>query len=102
MPRVLRRPLAGVDIGDIWEYIAEDSIDRADAWVDRLFETLQLLATQPGIGRARDELLPQLRSMPFGRYLVFYLPLADGVEVIRVLHSERDIDAAFGNDSPER
>jgi len=36
MPRVLRRPLAGADIADIWDYIAEDSVTRADAWVDRL------------------------------------------------------------------
>jgi plasmid stabilization system protein ParE len=56
MPRVPRRPLAATDIAEIWDYIAEDSIEQADAWVDRLDETLQLLATQPRMGRARDEL----------------------------------------------
>lgn len=58
MPRILRRPLAGADILEIWDYIAEDSIDQADAWVDRLDAKLHLLATQPLMGRARDELSP--------------------------------------------
>jgi toxin ParE1/3/4 len=101
MPRVLRRPLTAADIADIWDYIAEDSLDQADAWIDRLDETLQLLATQPKMGRARDELSPGLRSMPVGRYVIFYEPLHDGIDVVRVLHSARDVDAQFGKDSTE-
>ena len=57
MPRVLRRPLAGADIAEIWDYIAEDSVGEADAWVDRLDAKLRLLSTQRMIGRARDELV---------------------------------------------
>ncbi len=101
MPRVLRRPLAAADIAEIWDYIAEDSLGQADAWVDRLDETLQLLATQPRMGRPRDELSLGLRSMPIGRYVIFYEPLNDGIDVVRVLHSARDIDAQFGKDSTE-
>lgn len=101
MPRVRRRPLAAADIGEIWDYIAEDSLAQADAWVDRLDEVLRLLSTQPRIGRARDELSPGLRSMPFGRYVIFYEPLDDGIDVVRLLHSARDVDAQFGTDSTE-
>lgn len=36
MPRVSRRPLAATDILDIWYYIAEDSVNEADRWIDRL------------------------------------------------------------------
>lgn len=50
MPRVLQRPLAAADIAEIWGYIAEDSLEQADAWVDRPDETLQLLATQRSWG----------------------------------------------------
>jgi toxin ParE1/3/4 len=46
-------------------------------------------------GRARDELAPGVRSFPFGRYVVFYVPRNDGVDVVRVLHGARDIDAGF-------
>jgi toxin ParE1/3/4 len=44
------------------------------------------------MGRARPELAPDLRSFPFGRYVIFYMPLSDGIDVVRVLHSARDID----------
>ncbi len=51
------------------------------------------------MGHAGDELAPGLRSMPFGRYVIFYEPLDDGIDVIRVLHSARDVDAQFGKGS---
>jgi toxin ParE1/3/4 len=95
MARVTRRPQAAVDILDIWDFIAEDSMADADHWVDRLDEKLRLWSTQPLIGRIRPELAPEIRSMPFGRYVVFFLPLQDGIDVVRVLHSSRDTDAEF-------
>ena len=50
------------------------------------------------MGRARDELAADLRSFPFGRYVIFYEPIEDGIDVVRVLHSARDIDVAFDED----
>lgn len=99
MARVLRRPQAAEDIAEIWDYIADDSLAAADRFVDQLDEQFGLLATQPQIGRARGELAPDVRSFPFGRYVIFYLPLADGIEVVRILHSARDIDAVFGEEN---
>jgi toxin ParE1/3/4 len=98
MPQVTRRPLAETDILEIWDYIADDSLAAADRWVDHLDEQFRVLATQPMMGRARDELAPGVRSFPFGRYVVFYVPLADGIDVVRVLHGARDIDAVFNPD----
>ena len=95
MGRVTRRPQAEADILEIWDYIAEDSMVEADLWVDSLDEKLGLWATQPMIGRARDELAAGVRSLAFGRYLVFFEPLSDGIDVVRVLHGSRDIDASF-------
>ena len=54
MARIVRRPLAGADIAEIWDYIAEDSVVEADAWVDRLDRKLRLISTQPMIGQTRD------------------------------------------------
>lgn len=92
MPRVTRRPLAAPDILDSWDYIAEDSLAAADRWVDAKF---RLIATQPLMGRTRDDLSPGLRSFPFARYVIFYQALDDGIDVVRVLHSARDTDAVF-------
>ena len=95
MPQVTRRPLAETDILEIWDYIADDSLAAADRWVDRLDEQFRLLAAQPMMGRARDELAPGVRSFPFGRYVIFYVPLDGGIDLVRVLHGARDIDAVF-------
>ena len=95
MAHVSRRPQAEVDILEIWEYIAADSISAADQWVDDLDEKMALWATQPMMGRAREELAPRIRSLAFGRYVVFFEPLPDGIDVVRVLHGSRDIDAMF-------
>lgn len=97
MARVTRRPLAEADILDIWDYIAEDSLAEADRWLDKLDEKLSLWATQPTMGRQRDELAPGIRSFAFGRYVVFFQPVPDGIDVVRVLHASRDIDASFGS-----
>ena len=95
MPRVTRRPLAEADILEIWDYIADDSLAAADRWVDHLDEQFRLLAAQPMMGHAREELASGVRSFPFGRYVVFDMPLHDGIDVVRVLHGARDIDAVF-------
>ena len=95
MARVTRRPQAQADILEIWDYIAEDSLIDADRWVDKLDEKLVLWATQPLMGHNRDELALGIRSMAFGRYVVFFEPLSDGIDVIRVLHGSHDIDTSF-------
>jgi toxin ParE1/3/4 len=99
MPRILIRPRAQIDLAEIWEFIAEDSQARADSFLDRLDQSFHGLEGNPYIGRARGELSPNLRSFPFGRYVIFYLVLADGTEIVRVLHGARDLDAIFRADN---
>ena len=68
MPKVTRRPLAALDVFDIWDFIAAGSLAEADRWVDKLNEKFNLIAGQPLMGRPRGELSASLRSFPFGRY----------------------------------
>jgi toxin ParE1/3/4 len=56
------------------------------------------LADFPQIGTRRDELKAGLRSQPVGNYLIFYFPLEDGIDIVRVLHGSRDVDAIFHQD----
>lgn len=93
MPTIRLRPRAQDDLIEIWTYIAEDGEAQADALLDSIDQKLQLLAKRPLIGRERSELNPALRSVPLGRYIIFYLPDADGIEVVRVLHSRRDLSS---------
>lgn len=95
MKVILKRPRALLDLAEMWSYIAEDSVANADVFASRIDKVLRLLVKTPGIGRVRPELYPDLRSFVIGKYVVFYLPVATGIDVIRVLHGARDIETVF-------
>ena len=95
MSKILRKPQAEADLIEIWIYIAKDSPTRADKVLDEIDEKSQKLAKSPFIGKARDELGVRIRSFPIGNYVLFYQPIENGIEIIRVLHGARDIDALF-------
>ncbi len=65
---------------------------------DELVGKFQTLATQPGIGRTRDELAERVRSFPVGNHVIFYRAIQDGIEVARVLSGFRDIPNLFTGD----
>jgi toxin ParE1/3/4 len=92
-PRLTDR--AEADLEECWLHIARDDPLRAARFLGTVLAKCELLAEQPGIGRPRSDLAPDLRSFVVGRYLIFYRPLDDGIEVVRVLHGARDIEAAF-------
>jgi len=88
-------PRASSDLIEIWIYIADDSVANADAFIDKLYQAIQALGRQPGSGRHREELAPGIQSFLFGRYIIFYRAVTSGIEIVRVLHSARDIENIF-------
>jgi toxin ParE1/3/4 len=92
---VHRSELSEQDYRDIWRYIAADKPDAADRFLLRIDSKLELYAENPGMGTARDNLAPGLRSFPVGNYLVFYRVASDGIELVRVLHGSRDLKKLF-------
>ena len=98
MPVIIKLRRAKSDLVEIWDYIADDSEARADAFVDMIDQKLQTLASSPGMGRARDEIAEGLRSFPVGRHVIFYRSIPGGVEIVRVLHGSRDIDVLLQAD----
>jgi toxin ParE1/3/4 len=98
MPTLSIRPLAEADLLDIWDFIAEDSEAKADRFLDVLNQKLQAIAQMPGMGRRREELAPGLRSFPVRNYSLFYQITEDGIDVVRVIHGSRDIEALFEDD----
>jgi toxin ParE1/3/4 len=95
MPSVVVRPSAFVDLADIWVFIAEDSVRHADGFAALIDSQFRALARQPRMGRSRPELAADLRSFPVNPYVIFYVPIPKGVEIVRVLHGARDLDTIF-------
>lgn len=53
------------------------------------------------MGRSREDIYPNVRSNPAGRDVIFYIPIDDSIEVVRVLHGSRDIEAIFENEDAD-
>ncbi|TYO66440.1 type II toxin-antitoxin system RelE/ParE family toxin [Bradyrhizobium hipponense] len=90
--RFRKAPQADHDLDSIWDFIAADSVRAADHQMARIGEIFEMLVDNPLAGRERRELRAGLRSFPAGNYVIFYFPLPDGVEIIRVMHGRQDID----------
>jgi plasmid stabilization system protein ParE len=93
---------AGRDLNDIWEYIAEDNVDAADQWIDRLFDAFDAIADMPGIGHQRDDLTAhRVLFWPVGAYLVIYRATGRPVEIVAVTQDARDIPAFLHRRFPQ-
>jgi toxin ParE1/3/4 len=95
---IIRRPSANRDLVGIFRHYArEASLRVADRFFAQAEATFTRLASMPGMGtryEPDEPLYAGLRYLPvsrFRKYLVFYRPVAGGIEVLRVLHGARDI-----------
>ncbi len=89
--RFRKAPQADQDLDSIWDFIASDSVRAADKQIARIGEIFEMLVENPLAGRERRELHAGLRSFPAGNHVIFFVPLPDGVEIVRVMHGRQDI-----------
>lgn len=75
----------------IWDFIASDSVRAAEKQIGRFGAIFEMLVENPLAGRERRELRVGMRSFTVGNYVIFYIPLPDGVEIIRVMHGRQDV-----------
>jgi len=85
---------AELDLDQIWEFIAQDNIDAADRWIDKLFDAFQSLAQLPGMGHRRDDLTAfPILFWPVGAYLILYRVQSEWIEIVAITQGARDIPA---------
>jgi toxin ParE1/3/4 len=103
--QVTQRPRARLDLLEQFVYLGERaSVDVAERYLAAVEKTCAMLAAQPLSGVPYDtgqERLTGLRRAPvkgFENYSLFYLPAEGSVDVIRVLHAARDIEAIFSKE----
>ena len=106
MSEVIIAPSAQADLAAQWDYFADEvgSLDLADRFLGSTEQTFRTLSCTPRLGRHRSFPNPnvqRLRSWKvdgFPNHLIFYreIPEDGGVEVVRVVHGARDLDALFG------
>ena len=97
MARLIIAPEARRDLREIRDDIAKDDPYAARRVVIRLRDMACAFAGTPALGCVRPEPGADLRSFVVDRHVLFYRPLKGeaGIELVRVLHGARDLDAIF-------
>ena len=61
-------------------------------YLSKLDEDFHLLADQPHLGSARDDIRDGYRVYHVGRHLIFYRQKTTCIEIIRILHDRMDVE----------
>jgi toxin ParE1/3/4 len=102
MRHVFRSPQARADLLEISAFIAGDSAASSSRFFDAAERCFRQLSRFPELGTVAEfssfhlHGLRRWRIKGFENYLVFYRPVEDGVEIVRVLHGARDVETLFG------
>ena len=104
----LVRPKADLDLDEQAYYLAtQASPDLGHRFLLAAHETFGLLASKPQIGwhlRLMHPDLASLRVFPvsgFEKMLVLYLPLPNGIEILRVVHGSRNLQTLLRREGVE-
>jgi toxin ParE1/3/4 len=95
MSRIRISHRAEADLDEIWLHVAETNARAADRFVAKIVKKYQALLRFPEMGTLCEDLAPRLRSLAVGNYAIFYRPIDDGIEIIRVVHAARDLPSLF-------
>jgi|SRR5579885_1012420 len=85
---------AAADLIEIGDYIAQNSMEHARLLVNEIYDAMYKLVAMPRMGSKRPDLSKD-ESLAFwivrGHYMIIYRPDVEPVEIVRVLHTSRDI-----------
>ena len=91
MAKIIWSPAALDDIKNIFEYIAKDSTDRANIFIDRLIEATDRLLDFPYSGRIISEInKEESREIIYGSYRIMYEVKDELVRIASIVHSARN------------
>ncbi len=94
-------PAADDDLATIWYYYAETvgDPDLADRIIAGIVSGFHRIAKAPGIGHLRRDLAEEpLHFWAVRKFLIIYRGRESLVEIVRVLHGSRDVQAILEND----
>ncbi len=93
--RLSRKAMA--DIEDIRAYTLERwAVDQWRHYFAGLSSVMDRIAENPDCGRPRDLMLHGMRSTPYEKHIIFFLPVQIGVRraaILRIVHQRRNLAA---------
>jgi toxin ParE1/3/4 len=83
------------DLDSIVDYLSGFSRQAAVSELRKLRTRFGLIARHPALGELRDELSRGLRIFSAGRFVILYIAIEGGIEVVGVVHGARDLADYF-------
>jgi toxin ParE1/3/4 len=96
--KVRLTPEAEADLEGIGDKIAERNAARAVTYVRELQERCLRIAEFPHAGPPRPQWGEGIRIAIHGKYVIVYRVRDETVQVLRVVHGARDLDALFADE----
>jgi toxin ParE1/3/4 len=89
-------PKATQDLEAIADYLATaGTMETSERFLIDIDRRFLYIAQFPKIGRSREELYPNLRSIPYKQYVIFYCLLEDSIEIFRIVSGYQEIRDLF-------
>ncbi|MGH7101901.1 MAG: type II toxin-antitoxin system RelE/ParE family toxin [Acetobacteraceae bacterium] len=95
MTGYLLSPAAQADLGEIWDYSAQNwGAEQAERYVLAIRNACEALAAGRKRGRPIDEIRPGYRKLAVQLHFLFYRVTDTGlIDVVRILHRQMDLAA---------
>jgi toxin ParE1/3/4 len=100
---ILKRQRAILSINEQTDWIIEENPEAAIKFVESVESSFSLLEKNPEIGRSLATFSRRLigvriwKVSNFEKYLIFYRPIEEGIEVLDVIHGARDLPTILGD-----
>lgn len=89
---IVKRPFARTDIKNIWRYTYDNwGEEKADDYIRRLELGIQQLINNPKLGKPRESLRIDYRSLHIERHVIYYKIMQSKISIIRILHEKMDV-----------
>ena len=98
MSQYIISPTAIRDLEEISDYYAQRNVSAGDRLLNEFSKKCRYLTQFPKIGRSYEHLRSGMRGLQLDQYILFYQLLNDGIEIMRVLRGDRDLEALFESD----
>ncbi len=92
MTRFVLTPQAELDLNEIWDYIARDSVEQADRVLGEIEKAMRALTSQPDMGHLREDWADRRhRFWPVYSYIIMYRPTTKPLQILRVVSGYRNL-----------
>jgi toxin ParE1/3/4 len=95
MSNYIIAPSASRDLSEIADYFLIRNLEAGEKLFREFNKKCQNLANFPSMGRSYAHIKASLRGLPLDGYVILYQVLDDGVEILRVVSGNRDLESLF-------